>query len=47
VKSRHKEENSRDQILLKEIDDSNEWLLRRMEDDSDDGDLVFEGDTLT
>ena len=47
LKRRREESNSRDPILLKEIDESNEWLLGRMEDDSDDDDLVFEGDTLT
>jgi len=46
LKSKQKESRSRDSILLKEIDDSNEWLLGRIEDDSDD-DLVLEGDTLT
>ena len=33
--------------MLRVIDDSNEWLLGTIEDDSDDDDLVFEGDTLT
>jgi len=36
-----------DPILLKEIDESNEWLLGRMEDGSYDDDLMFKGDTLT
>ena len=37
-----------DPILLKEIDESNEWLLGRMDGDSDDDDtFVFEGDNLT
>ena len=31
-----------DPISLKDINDSNEWLMGRMEDD-----LVFEGDDLT
>jgi len=46
LKHRCKDSVFRDPILLKEIDDSNEWLLRRMEDDSDD-DLVIEGNILT
>ena len=47
LKRRHEESTSRDLILLKEIDESNEWLLGRMEGDSNDDDLMFEDDTLT
>ena len=47
LKRRREENTSRDPILLKEIDESNEWLLGRMEGDSDEDDLVFEDDTLT
>ena len=47
LKRRREESTSRDPILLKEIDESNEWLLGRMEEDSDEDDLVFEDDTLT
>ncbi|XP_057964619.1 uncharacterized protein LOC131155470 [Malania oleifera] len=37
-----------DPILLKDIDDSNEWLIGRMDGDSDEDDeLVFEDDNLT
>ena len=36
-----------DPILLKDIDESNEWLLGRMDGDSDDDALVFEDDNLT
>lgn len=43
LRCRREKSSSRDPILLKEIDESNEWLLGRMEDDSDDDDLVFEG----
>lgn len=35
-----------DPILLNEIDESNEWLLGRLEEDKDDN-LVFEGEDLT
>nr|KAJ0222919.1 hypothetical protein LSAT_V11C200067570 [Lactuca sativa] len=35
-----------DPILLKEIDESNEWLFGRLEEDKDDN-LVFEGEDLT
>jgi len=47
LKRRREEGTSRDPILLKDIDESNEWLLGRMEGDSDEDDLVFEDDTLT
>ena len=47
LKHRREESTSRDPILLKDIDESNEWLLERMEGDSDEDDLVFEDDTLT
>ena len=37
-----------DPIILKDIDDSNEWLMGRMEDEGAvEDDLVFEGDDLT
>ena len=37
-----------DPISLKEIDDSNEWLIGRMEDEgAAKDDLVFEADDLT
>ena len=48
LEGRYKERNSRDPIVLKEIDDSiSDWLPERMHDDSGDDDLVFEGDTST
>ena len=53
VKSNHalkrtrEEGTSRDPILLKDTDESNESLLGRMEGDSNEDDLVFEDDTLT
>jgi len=46
LKHRREESTSRDPILLKDIDESNEWLLGIMEG-SDEDDLVFEDDTLT
>jgi len=36
-----------DLILLKDIDESNEWLLRKRDDDSNDYTFVFEDDNLT
>jgi len=47
IKHKSEESSSRDSILLKEIDESNKWLLKRMKDDSNDDDLVFAGYTLT
>lgn len=35
-----------DPILLNGIDESNEWLLGRLEEDKDDN-IVFEGEDLT
>jgi len=36
-----------DPILLKDIDESNEWLLGRTDGDSNDDTFVFENDNLT
>ena len=36
-----------DPIALDDIDDSNEWLMGRMENDEDEDDLVFLDDDLT
>ena len=37
-----------DLISLRDIDDSNEWLIGRLDDDSEEEDeLVFDDDTLT
>jgi len=47
LKHKHEEHTSRDPILLKDIDESNEWLLEKMEGDSNEDDLMFEDDTLT
>ena len=47
LKRRREESTSMDPILLKDIDESNEWLLGRMDGDSDDDTLVFEDDNLT
>ena len=42
---RYNEHRTIDPILLKEIDDNNEWLMRRMGDEgATEDDLVFEGD---
>ncbi|RVW92379.1 hypothetical protein CK203_032455 [Vitis vinifera] len=51
LKRRYNERNTIDPISLKDIDDSNEWLIRKMEDeDSHRGaqdDFVFDDDNLT
>ena len=45
---RYTERHTIDPIILKDIDDSNEWLMGRMEDEGvAEDDLVFEGDDLT
>ena len=42
LERRYNKEGNADPIILNEIDDSNEWLMGRMEDDSeDDDDLVY------
>ena len=53
LKKRYNERDTIDPIILKEIDESNEWLMGRMDDeDSHDhadaqDDLVFDDDDLT
>ncbi|XP_021854344.2 uncharacterized protein [Spinacia oleracea] len=49
LERRYKRKDTIDPVLLREIDENNEWLLGRMEENSsdDEGDLVFEGDDLT
>ena len=45
---RYIERHTIDPITLKDIDDSNEWLMGRMEHEgAAEDDLVFEGDDLT
>ena len=45
---RYTERHTIDPIILKDIDDSNEWLMGRKEDEGvAKDDLVFEGDDLT
>ena len=45
---RYTERHTIDPITLKDIDDSNKWLMGRMEDEgAAEDDLVFEGDDLT
>ncbi|XP_010525599.1 PREDICTED: uncharacterized protein LOC104803372 [Tarenaya hassleriana] len=44
LQRRYKMEDTRDPILLDEIDESSEWLLGRMEGNSDDDDFVFDDD---
>ncbi|RVW75586.1 hypothetical protein CK203_056441 [Vitis vinifera] len=51
LKRRYNERNIIDPISLKDIDDSNEWLIGRMEDEDPHGgaqdDFVFDDDNLT
>lgn len=50
LQRRMKKSNSSDPILFEEIDESNEWLMGRMEGDSDSDeqdDLVFANEYLT
>ena len=45
---KYTERHTIDPIILKDIDDSNEWLMGRMEyEGAAEDDLVFEGDDLT
>jgi hypothetical protein len=48
LRRRFIKKDSSDPIILEDIDESNEWLLGRMEDDSDDEvEFVFGDDDLT
>ena len=51
LKRRYNKRNTIDPISLKDIDDSNEWLIGRMEDEDSHGgaqdDFVFDDDDLT
>ena len=51
LKRRYNERDTIDPIFLKDIDDSNEWLIGRMEDGDSYGgaqdDFVFDDDNLT
>ena len=51
LKKRYNERNTIDPISLKDIDDSNEWLIGKMEDEDSHGgaqdDFVFDDDNLT
>ena len=48
LKERYNRHDTIDPISLKDIDDSNEWLVGRMDGNSDDEELVFgEKDNLT
>ncbi|XP_024969119.1 uncharacterized protein LOC112508665 [Cynara cardunculus var. scolymus] len=44
---RRYKEGSSDPIILEDIDESNEWLMGRMDNDDEDDDLVFIDDDLT
>ena len=48
LKRRYNLQDIVDPISLKDIDDSNEWLIGRLDDDSEvDDELVFDDDSLT
>ncbi|KAD3067150.1 hypothetical protein E3N88_35030 [Mikania micrantha] len=47
LERRSKKEGTADPIMLEDIDDSNEWLMGRMEDDDSDDELVFTGEDLS
>ena len=48
LRRRYNSRDTIDPISLKDIDDSNEWLIGRMDADTDeDNELVFGDDTLT
>ncbi|TYK20419.1 uncharacterized protein E5676_scaffold590G00140 [Cucumis melo var. makuwa] len=48
LKRRYNLRDIADPISLRDIDDSNEWLIGRLDDDSEEEDeLVFDDDTLT
>ena len=53
LKKRYNERDTIDPIILKEIDESNEWLIGRMDDENShdhvdaQDDLVFDDDDLT
>ena len=51
LKRRYNEHNTNDPISLKGMDNSNEWLIGRMEDEDSQGgaqdDFVFDDDNLT
>ena len=51
LKRRYNEHDTIDPISLKDIDDNNEWLIGRMENEDSHGgaqyDFVFDDDNLT
>ncbi|KAE8728311.1 polyubiquitin family protein [Hibiscus syriacus] len=48
LRRRYQRKDTTDPILLKEIDESNEWLMGHMDDeDGEEDDFVFDGDDLT
>ncbi|KAD0994772.1 hypothetical protein E3N88_43436 [Mikania micrantha] len=47
LERRSKKEGTADPIMLEDIDDSNEWLMGRMEDDDSDDELIFTGEDLS
>ncbi|XP_039066167.1 uncharacterized protein LOC120211755 [Hibiscus syriacus] len=47
LRRRYQRKDTIDPILLKEIDESNEWLMGHMDDEDGEDDFVFDGDDLT
>ena len=48
LRRRYQRKDTTDPILLKEIDESNEWLMGHMDDeDGEEDDFAFDGDDLT
>ncbi|VVB04141.1 unnamed protein product [Arabis nemorensis] len=47
LKRRYQRRDTIDHVILQDIDDSNEWLVGRLESSDDNVDLVFDGDDLT
>ena len=47
LQRRYERRDTIDPILLEDVDESNEWLLGTMDENSEEEDLVFEGDDLT
>ncbi|KAI3721407.1 hypothetical protein L2E82_32417 [Cichorium intybus] len=47
LRRRYRSEGSGDPIMLEEIDECNEWLMGRMENEEENDDLVFLDDDLT
>lgn len=47
LRCRYKRKDTIDPIFLEDIDDSNEWLLKKMDGDDEYNDLLFNDGDLT